>query len=118
MGTWRRIHGWISFGLGRAYVVPKGSHTLHLEGGIWIARHDGSRIDTFLTEEIREIFQSEVWKSFLNKDFTLGKLIFKVLGVTSWSECLTMSVLLMTGGASRGTSCAFRMFGIALRYWK
>ena len=113
MGTWG-IHGWISFGLGWTYIVPKGSHTLHLEGRTRIAWHNGGYIDTFLTENVGEIFQSKAWNSFLNKSFTLGKLIFKVLGVTSWGKCLTMSVLLMTGGASCGTSCALGMFGIAL----
>jgi len=114
MGTRRRIHGRISFGLGWTYIVPKRSHTIHLEGWTRIAWHNGGGIDTFLAEEVRKILQSKAWNSFLNKNFTLSELIFKVLGVTSWSKCLTMPVLLMTGSASRCTSCAFGMFGIAL----
>lgn len=114
MGTWRRIHGRVSFGLGRAYVIPKRSHTLYLEGGTRITWHDGGHIDTFLTEDVRKTLQSKAWNSFLNKNFTLGELIFEVLSVTSWSKCLTVPVLLMTCNASRGTSCTFRMFGIAL----
>ena len=112
MGTWR-IHGWISFGLG-SYVVSKRSHALYLEGGAGIAWHYGCRIDTFLTEDVRKILQIKAWNLFLNNSYTLGELVFKVLGVTSWGKRLTMSVLLMTGGSSRGTSCAFGMFGIAL----
>ena len=114
MRTRRRIHGRVSFGLGRAHVVPKRSHTIHLEGGTRITWHNGGHIDTFLTEYVRKILQSKVWNLFLNKNFTLGELIFKVLSVTSWSECLTVPVLLMTCSTSRGTSCTFRMFGIAL----
>ena len=114
VGTWRRIHGRISFGLGRANVVPKRSHTLHLESRTRIAWHDGGDVDTFLTEDVRKTLQSKAWNSLLNKNFTLGELIFKVLSVTSWSKCLTMPVFLMTGSASRGTSCAFRMFRVAL----
>lgn len=116
VGTWMRIHGRVSFGLRRAEVIPKRSHALHLEGGTRIAWHDSGHINTFLTEDVRKILQSKAWNSFLNKNLTLGELIFKVLGVTSWSECLTMSVLLMTGSASCGTSCAFRMFGVALYF--
>jgi hypothetical protein len=71
-------------------------------------------VDALSGAEFIEVIEIETLELALKQGLTLLQLTFESLGITSRSESLPVSVLLMTWSASIGACCTSRMLAVAL----
>jgi hypothetical protein len=71
-------------------------------------------VNTLPSAELIEVVEVEPLDVLLKQDLTLLQLALEALSISSWSESLPVSVLLMAWSASVGASGASWMFGVAL----